>query len=465
MGIENPYLHGVYAPIHEEVFAEDLEVHGTLPDGFAGMFVQNGANPRFEPGAGHSWFDGDGMVQGVHVEGSKASFRSRFIRTAGLAEDLAAGRATYVGSLAKPGMGRRHKNVANTDLVWHDGRLLTLWWEGGRPYELTVPGLETTGTFDCHGTLTTGMTSHAKTDPATGELFFISWGPKPPFLQVGVSGPDGRVRRLSSVELPGPRVQHDMAISERWICVFDFPLDFDFTREGDSFGFVLDDDRSARIGLLDRRDARAPVRWFEVAPCFMWHLSSAWDEGDEFVLVGARIEGATRMDKRGGVRDDLPLVDGEHRFDSHPYEWRLNTADGSVREHQLDDAFVEFPRVNDSHIGRRARYSYMAEIDLAERTLQCNGLLKYDLRSGSTQRLRLPEGYICYEQSFAPRTGGSGEDDGFLVGFVTDTRRLNSELWVTPAQNFEAGPVARIELPQRVPPKFHGRWLPAEVLR
>ena len=41
------------------------------------MFVENGANPRFEPGTGHSWFDGDGMVQGVQVEDGKASSRSR----------------------------------------------------------------------------------------------------------------------------------------------------------------------------------------------------------------------------------------------------------------------------------------------------------------------------------------------------------------------------------------------------
>lgn len=465
MGAADQYLQGVYAPVMEELEVADLSVHGELPEGFAGMFVQNGANPRFAPNVGHSWFDGDGMVQGVHVEDGRVSFRSRFIRTAGLAEDLAADAATYVGSLSKPGLGRRHKNVANTDLVWHDGRLLALWWEGGQPHELSIPNLETIGTWDAHGTLTTGLTSHAKLDPATDELFFISWSPRPPFLHACVSGPDGRVRRVSPVELPGPRVQHDMAISDRWICVFDFPLNFDFQRDGDEFGFVLDDERPARIGLLDRHHDGAPVRWFEVDPCFMWHLSSAWDEEDEFVLVGARIEGATRKDKRGGIHDDLPLVDGEHRFDSHPWMWRLNTRDGSVQERQLDDAFVEFPRVNDANICSGARYSYMAEIDTRAQTLQCHGLIKYDLRNDHRERFALPEHHICYEHSFAPRTPASVEDDGFLVGFVTDMNRLTSEFWITPAQALEDGPVARIALPQRVPPKFHGRWLPAHVLR
>ncbi len=158
-------------------------------------------------------------------------------------------------------------------------------------------------------------------------------------------------------------------------------------------------------------------------------------------------------------------MDGEHRFDSHPWQWRLNTRDGSVVERQLDDAFVEFPRVSDTYICSGARYSYMAAIDTNCRTLQCNGLLKYDLQSGLVERLRLPTGYITSEQSFAPRIGGRAEDDGFLVGFVTDTSSLRSEFWITPAQDLAAGPVARIALPQRVPPRFHGRWLPADILR
>ena len=53
-----------------------------------------------------------------------------------------------------------------------------------------------------------------------------------------------------------------------------------------------------------------------------------------------------------------------------------------------------------------------------------DGLLKYDLQSGLVERLRLPTGYITSEQSFAPRIGGRPEDDGFLVGFVTDTSSL-----------------------------------------
>jgi carotenoid cleavage dioxygenase-like enzyme len=461
------YLKGIYAPVMDEVTQRDLTVIGEIPRDLNGMFVQNGANPRFMPtAAGYSWFDGDGMVQGVEIDDGRLVFRSRWVKTAGLAEDIAAGQATYIGSLAKPGAGKRHKNVANTDVVYHSGRLLALWWEGGEPYELSLPDLETKGAFRYNDTLQAGMTSHAKIDPKTGELFFISWGARPPYLSVGVAGNDGRIAHHVPVDLAGPRVQHDLGISDRFISVFDFPMTLDFQRPGqNSLGFVLDHEKPARIGLLDRKDLRKQVQWFEVKPCFMWHLSSAWDEGDEFVLVGVRIDGATRFDERGVAHDDLPLVDGEHRFDSHPYMWRLNTRTGAVVERQLDDAYVEFPRVNDDYICSGARYSYMANVATDQKTLKTNGLIKYDLQTQRKQTLYVPKGHVCYEASFAPRDGGSGEDDGYLVNFVTNESDFTSELWVTPAQDIESGPVARVKLPQKVPAKFHGRWLPSQLFK
>jgi len=460
------YLTGVFAPVLDEMTDAHLTVVGRIPRDLNGLFVQNGPNPRFPPNVGHSWFDGDAMVQGVQIMDGRATFRSRWIETKGLKDDIEAGRATYVGSLSKPGAGKRHKNVANTDLVYHSGRLLALWWEGGEPYELSLPDLRTKGTFSYNNTLAGGLTSHAKIDPKTGELFFISWGRRPPYLHVGIAGDDGMISRYIPVLLPGPRVQHDLAISERFICVFDFPLMLDLKRPNqDTLGFIFDEESPARIALIDRRDTTAPPRWFPILPSFMWHLSSAWDEGDEFVLVGARIRHPTRCDSRGRIRDDGPIVDGEHRFDARPYMWRLNPKTGAVSERQLDDACVEFPRVNDAQLCAGARYTYMLEIDRGEPAIKAKGLLKYDLAQGRQEHLRLPHGHIGYEVSFAPRDGGACEDDGYLVGFVTNEADLTSEFWITPAQAVAEGPVARVKLPQKVAPKFHGRWLSADKLR
>lgn len=461
-----PYFSGVFAPVREEAAATDLPVIGELPRDLNGLFVQNGPNPRFVPNTGHSWFDGDGMVHAIELTEGRVSFRSRWIETQGLAEDLEAGRATYVGSMAKPGAGKRHKNIANTDIVHHAGRLLALWWEGDAAHELGLPDLGTLGRFEYGGALPGGITSHAKLDPATGELFFFSWGRKAPFLHVGAASSEGRITFHRPVELPGPRIQHDMAISERFICVFDFPLRIALDNPGSSnLGFRFDAREPARIGLIERKDEAAAVRWFDIAPCFMWHLSSAWDEGEEFVLIGARIEHPTRIDSAGVVRDSGPMIDGEHRFDARPWEWRINVATGAVRERQLDESCVEFPRVNDAVICSGARYSYMLELDGDGPTVMGRALLKYDLQNGTRERLAFPAGHVGYEATFAPREGASEEDDGFLVGFVTSEKDLTSEFWVTPSRALEDGPVVRVRLPHRVPSKFHGRWIPASAYR
>lgn len=456
------YVSGLYAPVEHELSQGDLPVIGTLPGRLSGIFVQNMPNPAFPPGPGHSWFDGDGMVHSVELRDGAATYRNRYIQTQGLTDDRAAGAATYVGSMAPPGAGKRHKNTANTDLIWHAGRLLATWWEGDRPHEMTLPDLDTVGTYDYNGSLGIGMTSHGKLDRKTGELHFIAWGTRRPFLTVGVAGDDGAVKRTVPIDLAGPRVQHDMALSDRYVCVFDFPLGMDFGVDRPALGFKMVDQPS-RIGLLPRDPADDGMRWFDVAPCYMWHVLCAYDEGDEFVLLGVRTRDATNRDSEGKPRNDRPMVDGEHRFDSYLYEWRLNIATGAVREGNVDDLLAEFPRVNDAYVSSGARYGYIAIVDEEAQTLRAKGIAKYDLRDFSRQDLFFPPDSFGYEPCFAAPDDSVAEDDGYIVNFVTDAVRGTSELWVTQADDFAAGPVARVQLPQRVPPGFHGRWIPAAV--
>jgi carotenoid cleavage dioxygenase-like enzyme len=51
---------------------------------------------------------------------------------------------------------------------------------------------------------------------------------------------------------------------------------------------------------------------------------------------------------------------------------------------------------------------------------------------------------------------GAAEDDGYLMTYVHDENRNKSELVVYDARTMSAVPVARVELPVRVPYGFHG---------
>lgn len=63
----NPYLQGNFAPMREEITADNLKVVGPLPADLDGMFVRNGPNPQFPPQHNYHMFDGDGMLHGVRI--------------------------------------------------------------------------------------------------------------------------------------------------------------------------------------------------------------------------------------------------------------------------------------------------------------------------------------------------------------------------------------------------------------
>ena len=459
--VDQAYGETVYAPVEKELSVPGVVAEGTIPTDINGIFVQATPNPAFPPGAGHSWFDGDGMIQSVEIVDGAAHYRNRWVETEGLIEDRAEGRATYVGSLAKLKAGKRHKNTANTDLVWHAGRLLAIWWEGGKPYEINLPSLDTVGTYDYGNSLDIGLTSHPKLDPETGELFFIAWNTRPPYLTVGVASDNGQITRKVDIDLPGPRVQHDMGLSRTAVAIFDFPLGIDVQREGDALGFKMVDQPS-RIGLLPRDPSQNDVQWFEVEPCYMWHLMCCFDDGDDFVILGVRSANAANFDDTHAP-GDRPTVDGEHRFDTVLHEWRLNRRTGVSVERDVDTVLAELPRVNDAYVASGAAFGYAGLLDETAATFRFKGIAKYDLKTFKRQDILFPEGWVCNEPNFVPADTSAAEDDGYVVAYVTDTVSLNSEFWIIRADQFENGPVAKLKLPQRVPAGFHGRWIPREV--
>ncbi|MGH2784634.1 MAG: carotenoid oxygenase family protein, partial [Actinomycetota bacterium] len=176
----NAYLEGNYAPIHTEITAHDLPVVGELPGDIEGMYVRIGSNPMFTPIGRYHWFDGDGMLHGIQFSNGSATYRNRWVRTEGLAEEEAAGKALWTGireraDFTRP--GGPYKDTANTTLTFHNGKLLAHWWLGGASYVIDVPSLETVGVEDFGGGLAGGMSAHPKVDPETGEMIFFDYGP------------------------------------------------------------------------------------------------------------------------------------------------------------------------------------------------------------------------------------------------------------------------------------------------
>jgi carotenoid cleavage dioxygenase-like enzyme len=461
----NPYLAGVYAPVTDERDDDCLEVIGEVPADLDGVYLRNGPNPQFPPQGRYHWFDGDGMVHGIRFRDGRASYRNRWIRTEGFEREADAGGGLWTGVIEpRDGNPRSHlslKDSANTDLVYFRDRVLALWYLSGRPYALDAETLATIGAEDFGATLPCRVSAHAKVDERTGELLFFDYGPRPPYMRYGVVGHEGVVTHLVDIDLPGPRLPHDMAATEHHSILMDLPLVNDPAAASQGRHKILfAGDQPARFGVIPRHGRGDEIRWFEAEPCYVYHSVNAWEEGDEVVLDLCRV---TRPAPRGDAVGPLAKMLSYLRLDAHLYRYRFDLRTGATTEGYLDDDNTEFPTMNLGLLGQPSRFAYTMRIS-PEPTLLFDGIVKYDTTTGAQDRHWFGERRWGSEAPFAPRATAKTEDDGYLVSFVHDEREGRSEVVIIDAADLGAGPVGRVLLPGRVPIGFHATWVRGDQL-
>ncbi|MDZ8189292.1 MAG: carotenoid oxygenase family protein [Nostoc sp. ChiSLP02] len=452
----NSYLDRNFAPVHKEIAAEKLTVIGELPPDLSGIFLRNGPNPQWPPIGEYHWFDGDGMLHGVEISNGIATYRNRYIQTAGWKKEREAGKAIWTGLLEppQPDVGG-YKNTANTALVWHAGQMLALN-EGGSPHAIGLPKLDTIGEYTYNGKLVSNFTAHPKVDAVTGEMIFFGYSTfAPPYLKYSVVSAQGELLWTVPIDLPIGVMMHDFAITENYTIFMDLPFTFSPERaqRGEPVA-MFERDRPSRFGILPRHGNNSNIRWFESPSCYVFHTLNAYEEGDEVVLIACRMTSTTVLiadDSQPDPEANIPRL----------YRWRFNLSTGTVREEMLDDVASEFPRVNENLLGRQTRYGYTNKMANSPLPL-FEGIIKYDLSSGNSQIHEYGKGRYGGEAVFAPRPGATAEDDGWLMTFVHDENSNTSELVVVNAQDVTAEPVARIIIPQRVPYGFHGAWVAQE---
>lgn len=196
--------------------------------------------------------------------------------------------------------------------------------------------------------------------------------------------------------------------------------------------------------MLRRDDPYGPVRWFDIDPCYVFHVLNAFDkttdDGNLIVLHVARYA-------------ELWRDDGAPGSDAVMWSWTINLTRGTVKERQIDDRPIEFPRIDDRLVGRRARYGV---------TVGTGKLVRYDLESGIAEKHSF--GTVTApadpaEAVFAPADLKTGKLAGWYLTYVYDSVRDGSDLVIIDASDFRGKPVARVQLPRRVPYGFHGNWI------
>ncbi|MHB8528076.1 MAG: carotenoid oxygenase family protein [Caulobacteraceae bacterium] len=452
----NPYLTGNFAPVRSE---DDfvLEVRGEIPPAMAGCFYRNGPNPQFDPRDSYHWFAGDGMIHAFFVEDGKVRYRNRWVRTPKWLAENAAGRALF-GTFGNPmtsdpSVVGKDGGVANTNILWHGGRLMALE-EGHEPTELDPRTLETRGYLAGYRGR---VTAHPKIDPVTGEMvwFGYSSGPTPLNARVsyGLTDKAGNVVRRDDFEAPFSSMVHDFMVTGTHALFPILPLTGSLERAmRGGPAFAWEPEKGAFVGVMARNAAVDTIRWFETEPCYVFHPMNAWEEG-RWIFADVMEYPAAPL---------FPNADGSRGADAVArlvrWSFDLDGQTNRVKREPVDDLPGEFPRFDERRAGLSYRHGWFAAVGGNGFDARFNAIAHLDHATGQRATYDFPAGDVPGEPVFVPRSAGADEGDGWIVALVWRAAADVGDFVVFEAQDVAAGPVASARVPRRVPFGFHGNW-------
>src|SRR3954471_23825061 len=349
------------APIPFESDAPFLKISGELPRELNGTLYRNGPNPQFDAPGAH-WFVGDGMLHAFHLENGRASYRNRWVRTAKWQAEHDAGRALFGGFGGRklpdaPPTDVKDTGVANTNIIFHAGRLLALE-EGHLPTEIEPGTLHTRGRTSYDGRLSGPFTAHPKIDPVTGEMVFFGYnagGPFSPLLSFGSVDASGVVTKFDRFEAPYASMVHDFIVTENHLLFPILPLtgSMDRARTGRP-PYAWEPDKGGYVGVMKRNGAAGDIVWFRAETCYVFHVMNAWEDGERIVADVMQFEQAPLFSHPDGSPTDPA------KSRARLCRWTFDLAGNTDRFSQayLDDVTGEFPRIDDRRAGLPSEHGW-----------------------------------------------------------------------------------------------------------
>src|ERR1700682_6439102 len=300
------------APIPMECDAPFLKVVGELPRELNGTLYRNGPNPQFDAPGAH-WFVGDGMLHAFHLENGRASYRNRWVRTPKWQAEHDAGRALFGGFGRKlpdaPASITQDGGVANTNIIFHAGRLLALA------------------------------------------------GPLTPALSFGSVNASGVVTLFDRFEAPYASMVHDFIVTENHLLFPILPITGSMQRAvGGKPPYAWEPDKGAYVGVMKRNGPAKDIVWFRAESCYVFHVMNAWEQGERIVADVMQFEEAPLFPHPDGSPAD------PKKARARLCRWTFDLAGKTDRFKQtyLDDLTGEFPRIDDRRAGLTRDHGWYA---------------------------------------------------------------------------------------------------------
>jgi carotenoid cleavage dioxygenase len=275
--------------------------------------------------------------------------------------------------------------------------------------------------------------------------------------------------------------QHDIGVTAKHVVFIESPTE-PLGADDVAVDFRWVPGAEGWLGLVRRDDPEAAVEWHRVDPCVVTHVLGAYDEGDGVVLYvccypapekGQPFDLEASVVGPAGV--GMSLIGGGLGVLER---WRVGG--GRLARVQVDERFVEYPRMDGAREGAAFRYGYCVEtgVGLGEAAdgagpwaggaVDHVGLLRFDLDRSEVAAWNPGSGRIASEPLFVRAVDGRSDDEGWLLTIVDDATRGGSDLYVLDASTFgRRGPQAVVHLPDpvRLPFRSHGEWVGAELYR
>jgi carotenoid cleavage dioxygenase-like enzyme len=448
-----------FAPVGHEVDVAHLAVLGELPPGLEGLLVRNGPNPLF-PDSKEHWFAGDGMVHGFEFRGGKVRYWNRWVRTRRwLAEKETQAKSRAGLEAQGPENEGIDDGTANTNIVFHGGRLLALE-EAHLPIEIHAASLATSGPIDFNRQVNGPFTAHPKIDPRTGEMLFFGYG-TPDWLSAGMSygtiDANGEVTRFDRFNAPYASMAHDFMFTQHHVLFPVMPLTASASRAQSGLPpFAWEPEYGTRVGVM-RRDAGVDtIQWWSGPACYVFHVMNSWETPTHLYADVMQFPTAPLF----------PWPDGrpiENQESARLTRWRfdLTSKERVIEQKRLSELRGEFPRIDDRFAGMPYRHGWLAA---HAEDAPFSRLVHFDHHNASPDVYDLPALTSISEPVFVPRENSASEGDGWILTVAFRGERQLSELLVFDALQIAAGPLATVSVPYRVPNGFHGNWIAASLI-
>ncbi len=392
----------------------------------------------------------------------------------------------------------RREADADAGVFWHAGSVLALP-ESGLPsrYSRLLEPLEFAGR------LSVPIASHVHRVAADGGrvLFAVDDGwerngegdPRPSgaggdgeveaegiWLRIGEWDATGRLRSAMSVELERATWQHDIGVTANHVVFIESPTTRLTAPHGNPVPFGWVPGAEGWMGVVRRGGDGGDVRWFRLDPCLVTHVLGAWEVGTEggaagdgpgeivvYVCRYGAPEAGQPVDLSASVVGPRGIgLTTVGRTLAVLERWRITGE--TVERVQVDERHVEYPRMDTAHEGVRFRHGYCVEMTWGDSNsgVSPDGVLKFDLDRDEVTAWRPGPWRRASEPLFVRAADGRSDDEGWLLTVVDDANTGASDLYVLDASSLgRRRPEAVIHLPERLPLRSHGEWVPADRYR